>query len=315
MKKIVLGIDIGGTNTVFGLIDNEGHCLAKSSLPTTDFDTPEGLIEVISKYVKDILPSLGNVSLQGIGIGAPNGNFYRSSIEFAPNLSWTGIILFKPLFKKHFDVPVFVTNDANAAAIGEMTYGVAKGVKDFIIVTLGTGLGSGVVSNGELVYGHDGFAGELGHYIIEENGRLCSCGRKGCLENYVSASGVVKTAKILLSQSDKSSLLRAFSGDMTAKKIAEAAIQGDEIAVETYDFTTRKLGFALANAITITSPELIVLYGGLANSAELLVDSTKKYMEEYLLNIFQNKVSILPSSLKGGNAAILGAGALAFFNQ
>jgi len=196
--NVAIGIDIGGTNTVFGIVDVQGNSLEKNSILTLDYGSPEELVKAIFEQLQEMLISLAKVNVVGIGVGAPNGNYYNGTIEYAPNLKWKGVINLIKLFRKHFDVPVFVTNDANAAAIGEMTYGVAKGIKDFAVVTLGTGLGSGIVSNGQLVYGYDGFAGELGHTIIEEDGRECGCGRRGCLETYVSATGIVRTAQILL---------------------------------------------------------------------------------------------------------------------
>lgn len=311
MINVAIGIDIGGTNTAFGIVDVNGNCLDKKSLLTTDFSNPQLLVKAIFEQIQVMLISLEEVNVVGIGVGAPNGNYYNGTIEYAPNLKWKGVVNLIKLFRKHFDVPVFVTNDANAAAIGEMTYGVAKGVKDFVVVTLGTGLGSGIVSNGQLVYGYDGFAGELGHTIIEEDGRECGCGRRGCLETYVSATGIVRTAQILLARSSKPSMLREASGEkITAKIIAEAAKQGDALAQEIFDFTAKKLGFSLANLVAITCPEMIVLFGGLTNAGESIIDPTKKYMEQNLLRIFKDKVNIVPSGLKGGNAAILGASSL-----
>jgi len=282
-----------------------------SNILTTDFETPEKLIITIYKEVQVMLLSLSDVIPVGIGIGAPNGNYYNGTIEYAPNLKWKGVINLIQLFRKYFDIPVYVTNDANAAAIGEMTYGVAKNSKDFVIITLGTGLGSGIVCNGQLVYGHDGFAGELGHTIVEENGRECACGRKGCLETYVSATGIVRTAHIMLAEHSKPSLLRKTSDDkITAKTIAEAAQKGDALALDIFDFTAKKLGLSLSNLVAITSPEMIVLFGGLANSGESILDPTQKYMEENLLLIFKNKIKIIPSSIKGNEAAIMGASSL-----
>jgi glucokinase len=311
MKKVAIGIDIGGTNTMFGIVDSIGNCLVKKNILTTDFETPEKLIITIYKEVQVMLLSLSDVIPVGIGIGAPNGNYYNGTIEYAPNLKWKGVINLIQLFRKYFDIPVYVTNDANAAAIGEMTYGVAKNSKDFVIITLGTGLGSGIVCNGQLVYGHDGFAGELGHTIVEENGRECACGRKGCLETYVSATGIVRTAHIMLAEHSKPSLLRKTSDDkITAKTIAEAAQKGDALALDIFDFTAKKLGLSLSNLVAITSPEMIVLFGGLANSGESILDPTQKYMEENLLLIFKNKIKIIPSSIKGNEAAIMGASSL-----
>ncbi len=246
----------------------------------------------------------------GIGVGAPNGNYYNGTIEFAPNLSWKGIIPLKELFEKHSKLPTVVGNDANCAAMGEMIYGGASGMKDFMLITLGTGLGSGYVINGEVLYGHDSFAGELGHIIVEEEGRLCGCGRKGCLETYVSASGIVRTANKLLKENEQESSLRGLI-EIESKDIAEAAESGDALALLAFDLTAKKLGLALANSVAITSPQAIFLYGGLAKSGNLILVPTKKYMEINMLNIFKNKVEIKLSSLDNEDAAILGASALA----
>ncbi|MCC7331645.1 MAG: ROK family protein [Flavobacteriales bacterium] len=308
MKKIAIGIDIGGTNTLFGLVDNSGECLTKKSLLTSNYDTPEKLIKAIFDGVQEMKDDRNDIEIIGIGVGAPNGNFYNGTIEYAPNLKWKGVINLIQLFRKYFDLPVYVTNDANAAAIGEMTYGVAKGINDFVVVTLGTGLGSGIVSNGKLIYGHDGFAGELGHTIVEENGRDCACGRKGCLETYVSATGIVRTAHILLAKSSKPSIIS--DEKITAKSIAEAAQKGDSLALEIFDYTAKKLGLSLANLVAITSPKIIVLFGGLSNSGESISEPTQKYMEEYLLQIFKNKIKITQSFFKEGTAAVIGAGSL-----
>ena len=311
-NKIALGIDIGGTNTVFGLVDEQGNCLGQKSLKTTDFPLVEDFVENVVKEVNLLISTLNTIEIIGMGIGAPNGNFYTGSIDFAPNLKWKGRIPLAKLFAAYFDFPVYLTNDANAAAIGERIYGAAKGVDDFVMVTLGTGLGSGFVVNGNLVYGHDGFAGELGHTIVEKNGRDCGCGRKGCLETYASASGIVRTAKEFLENSNTSVL--ADLNDITSKSIADAAHNGDQLALDIFDYTAEKLGFSLANTVAITSPKLIVLFGGLAQSGDLIIKPTKIYMEEYLLNIYKNKVAMLPSKLKASDAAILGASALAWQN-
>ena len=312
-KQLAIGIDIGGTNTVFGVVDEKGNCLAQNSIKTSDFPQVSEFVAIVSKEVNVLIDSLDQSEIIGMGIGAPNGNYYTGSIDFAPNLKWEGVVHLVDLFKEHFKFPVYLTNDANAAAIGERIYGVAKGVDDFIMVTLGTGLGSGFVVNGNLVYGHDGFAGELGHTIIEKNGRDCGCGRKGCLETYASASGIVRTAKEFLETSNNS--LLSGLNEITSKSIADAADKGDQMALDIFDYTAEKLGFSLANTVAISSPKLIVLFGGLAQSGDLIIKPTKKYMEEYLLNIYQNKVDILPSKLKASDAAILGASALAWQNS
>jgi glucokinase len=267
---------------------------------------------VVSKEVNVLIDSLDYTEIIGMGIGAPNGNYYTGTIDFAPNLKWEGVVHLVDLFKKHFNFPVYLTNDANAAAIGERIYGAAKGIDDFVMVTLGTGLGSGFVVNGNLVYGHDGFAGELGHTIVEKNGRTCGCGRKGCLETYASASGIVRTAKEILENSN-SSLLSDLN-EITSKSIASAAIEGDQLALDIFDYTAEKLGFSLANTVAISSPKLIVLFGGLAQSGDLIIKPTKNYMEDYLLNIYKNKVDIVQSKLKASDAAILGASALVWQN-
>ena len=311
--KVAIGVDIGGTNTVFGLVDEQGNCLVQQSIKTKDFPDPENFVAVLSAKLKELIASDKNLTVIGMGVGAPNGNYYTGTIDFAPNLNWKGVVPLVQLFEEHFPFPVVLTNDANAAAIGERIYGAAKGINDFVMVTLGTGLGSGFVVNGNLVYGHDGFAGELGHTIVEKNGRECDCGRKGCLETYASASGIVRTAKEFLENSNNS--LLADVKELSSKSIADAALKGDTLALKIFDYTAEKLGFGLANTVALTSPKLIVLFGGLAQSGDLILKPTKKYMEAYLLNIYQNKVSIVPSKLKASDAAILGASALAWQNS
>jgi len=312
-KQLAIGIDIGGTNTVFGIVDENGNCLAQNAIKTSDYPQVSEFVAVVSKEVNVLIDSFDYTEIIGIGIGAPNGNYYTGTIDFAPNLKWEGVVYLVDLFKKHFNLPVYLTNDANAAAIGERIYGAAKGIDDFMMVTLGTGLGSGFVVNGNLVYGHDGFAGELGHTIVEKNGRTCGCGRKGCLETYASASGIVITSKEFLENSNNS--LLSGLNEITSKSIADAAHKGDQLALDIFDYTAEKLGFSLANTVAISSPKLIVLFGGLAQSGDLIINPTKKYMEDYLLNIYQNKVEILPSKLKASDAAILGASALAWQNS
>ena len=245
-------------------------------------------------------------------VGAPNGNYYTGTIEFAPNLVWKGVLNIVEKIKRYFPtVPVIITNDANAAAVGEMVYGGAKGMKDFLVVTLGTGLGSGFVANGKLIYGHDGFAGELGHVVVNKTGRICGCGRKGCLETYASATGIKRTVfKLLADHIEDSEFRRITYDDLTAEMITKAALNGDPIAIEAYEYTGKLLGEALADAVALTSPEAIFLFGGLAKAGKYIFEPTKKYMEQNLLAIFRNKVKLLPSGIDGKNAAVLGASAL-----
>ena len=252
--------------------------------------------------------------LIGVGIGAPNGNYYKGTIEFAPNLPWKGTINLVEKMGRFFPtLPVIVTNDANAAAVGEMVYGGAKGMKDFLVVTLGTGLGSGFVANGQLIYGHDGFAGELGHVTVSHTGRVCGCGRKGCLETYVSATGIKRTIFKLMADSIADSEFRHITyNDLTAEMITKAALNGDPLAIEAYEYTGMLLGRALADAVSITSPEAIFLFGGLAKAGKYIFEPTKKYMEMHMMPIFRNKVKLLPSGIDGKNAAVLGASALAW---
>ena len=311
MIEAAIGIDIGGTNSVFGIVDKEGKCLAESSIKTNEYETAGDFVRVMAEGIKKLIKEYKeDLKIVGIGIGAPNGNYFNGTVEFAPNLRWKGVIPFCELFKEHFNLPVILTNDANAAAIGEMIYGAAKGMKDFFIVTLGTGLGSGFVANGEMIYGHDGFAGELGHTIAVSDGRQCGCGRKGCLEQYASATGIVKTVKELLKSNHKSILNEILREEITSKKIFEAAKKGDKLALEAFDYTGKILGRSLADAVAITSPEAIILFGGLALAGDYIFKPTKRSMEENLLNIFKNKVKLLPSKITDSNAAILGASAL-----
>jgi glucokinase len=310
--EVAVGIDIGGTNTEFGLVERDGRCLDTASVSTTSFETPEVFIQAVAEGIWQCQNELEmSTKVVGIGIGAPNGNYYNGTIEYAPNLKWEGVIHLRDLLRKHFSVPVLVTNDANAAAIGEMTYGAAKGQRDVLVVTLGTGVGSGFVSHGQVIYGHDGFAGELGHTIIEENGRTCSCGRRGCLETYASATGFVRTARDMLAASDGESQLGEIALDqLSAEHVAQAARKGDPLARAIFGFTAKKLAFGLANAVAITSPRMIVLFGGLARSGELILEPTRKYLDEYLLTIFKGKVDLVTTEMAGENSAILGAAAM-----
>jgi glucokinase len=308
--KLAVGIDIGGTNTVFGLVDESGNCLVQNAIKTGDYPAVEDFVNEVQIGVNALISKFNDSEIIGMGIGAPNANFYTGTIEHAPNLKWKGVVQLVRLFEAYFDFPISLTNDANAAAMGERIYGAAKGIDDLAMVTLGTGLGSGFVVNGELVYGHDGFAGELGHVIVEKNGRLCGCGNRGCLETYASATGIVKTANEFLAKS-KDSILSDLP-EITSKAIADAALQGDKMALEIFDYTAEKLGFGLASMVAITSPKLIVLFGGLAQAGDLILKPTKKYMEQYLLKTFRNKIDIVPSELKAADAAILGASSLAW---
>lgn len=308
---VTLGIDVGGTNTVFGFVDKEGNCLFESSIPTCSNEAAEKLFERLHPAINESFAKISeNCNFIGIGIGAPNANYYKGTVEQPPNLKW-GTVNVLELLKKYFALPAAITNDANAAAIGEMQFGAAKGMKNFIVITLGTGLGSGIVVNGNLVYGHDGFAGEIGHTIYDPNGRQCGCGRQGCLEAYASASGIRRTVYELTSSTTLESELRNVSfNNLTSKMIFEAAKKGDKLALEAFEFTGKVLGIKLADAVAHTSPEAIILFGGLAASGDLIFEPTKRYMEKYMLNIFRNKVKLLPSALTKGNTAVLGASAL-----
>lgn len=313
MKQLVVGIDIGGTNSVFGLIDREGKMYGEGVVPTKKFPDFDQYLEELYIGINDLIKSVTEeCEVIGIGIGAPNANYYNGTIENAANLVWKGTIPFVEKMKRYFPtIPIIITNDANAAAIGEMVYGAAKGMKDFIVVTLGTGLGSGFVANGKLVYGHDSFAGELGHVIVNRVGRTCGCGRKGCLETYVSATGIKRTAfKLLADHIDDSEFRNISYNDLTAEMITKAALNGDPLAIEAYEYTGMLLGQSLADAVTITSPEAIFLFGGLAKAGKYIFEPTKKYMEMHMLSNFRNKVKLLPSGIDGKNAAVLGASAL-----
>lgn len=315
MKEAVIGIDIGGTFTKYGVVDREGNCLVESFTSTTshpDFD--DYLKDLLSAIEKSMQFLKGQIDIRGIGIGAPKGNYYKGTIEDAANLNWGGIIAVTEKIQKYYPgMTIVLTNDANAAAIGEMVFGGAKNMKDFIVITLGTGLGSGIVVGGSMVYGQDGFAGELGHVNVQQNGRDCACGRKGCLEAYASATGIRRTVFWLLAERMIESELRGVRYiDLTAKMISEAALRGDKIAMEAFDHTGWVLGSKLADTVAHNSPEAIFLLGGLANSKELIINPTKKYMEESLLPLYRNKVKILLSCLPDMNAGVLGAGALAW---
>ena len=320
MEKVALGIDIGGTNTKYGFVDAQGKIYGESTIPTIvkaageEQESFEQYIARLCAQAQQTLKDCGqDLQLIGAGIGAPDGNFFSGAIEFAVNLPWKGVLRAAALVSQHMGVPAVLTNDANAAAMGEMLFGTAKGMKDFIVITLGTGVGSGIVIGGRLVYGHDGFAGELGHVIVKEGGRVCGCGRRGCLETYCSAGGVRRTAMDLLAEETTPSVLRDISFEqMTSARIYEAAMEGDPLAREAFRRTARILGRALADFVTFSSPEAIILFGGVARAGEFLRKPTEEAMEESMLHCFKNKVKVLLSDLSEGNVAILGAAALAW---
>ena len=314
-KPYVIGMDMGGTNTVFGIVDARGTVISKSAIKTgTHTDVNLYINDIYTELSKLIEAAGGIDKIKGIGVGAPNGNYYTGNIEFAPNLPWKGVIPFANLMADKFGVPAALTNDANAAAVGEMTYGAARGMKNFIMITLGTGVGSGIVIDGKVVYGHDGFAGELGHVTaIRNNGRLCGCSKTGCLETYASATGVARSAREILESSTKDSLLRNIPIDsITSKDVFDAAMEGDEVAKEIFNFTGKILGECLADFVAFSAPEAIVLFGGLTKSGDLILDPIKENMEKNLLPIWRGKVKVLFSELKEADAAVLGASALAW---
>jgi glucokinase len=313
MKEVVAGIDIGGTNTVFGLVEKSGNIIVENSMKTTDYPEIKNFVSALAAELNKQIEKQSGIKLAAIGIGAPNANYHKGTIELAPNLAWKGIVPLAELIRKKIEVPVIVTNDANAAAMGEMIFGGAKKMKDFIVLTLGTGLGSGIVINGEVVYGHTGFAGELGHTIVVPGGRDCGCGRQGCYETYASASGLVRTVLYMLSEMREESLLRDIPpAELTSKIIAEAAAKKDPVAVEALDYTAEILAFGIVNAIGFSSPEAVFLFGGLAQAGEMLFVPTRKYVEENVQPIFRGTVKILPSGVSESNAAVLGAAALAW---
>ena len=314
-KPYVIGMDMGGTNTVFGIVDTRGNVISKSAVKTATHSDVNLYIDDIYSGLMKLIEAVGGIDkIKGIGVGAPNGNYYTGNIEFAPNLPWKGVIPFATLMADRFGIPAALTNDANAAAVGEMTYGAARGMKNFIMITLGTGVGSGIVIDGKVVYGHDGFAGELGHVIVmRNNGRTCGCGRTGCLEAYASATGVARTAREMLESNNKHSVLRNIPiTDITSKDVFDAAQEGDEIAIEIFNFTGKILGEAFADFVTFSAPEAIVLFGGLSKAGDLIMRPIVENMEKNLLNIWKGKVKVLFSELKEADAAVLGASALAW---
>ena len=314
-KNRVIGIDIGGTGTKIGIVDARGKILARDeSIATNAYPTFEEYIDAIATVIERLIEITGSdEKIRGIGVGAPDSNYYTGNIEHAFNLPWKGVLPLARMLTERTGIPVRVTNDANAAAIGEMTYGTAKGMKNFIVITLGTGVGSGIVINGEVVYGSDGFAGELGHVTMVrgDDGRLCGCGRKGCLEAYCSATGVVRTAKEMLAKENAPSLLRDIK-DISSHDVYKAALKGDKIALEVFEKTGRILGEAIADFIAFSSPEAIILFGGLSRAGHLLLAPLQRALEKNILHTFKGKTKIVFSQLPDSDAAILGASALAW---
>lgn len=316
IKPYVIGLDLGGTNSVFGIVDSRGEIKATTAIKTQGYEKVEDYVNAAVEALNIIIDQVGGIdTIKAMGIGAPNGNYYTGTIEFAPNLSWghSGIVPLAEMFSKRLGgIPVGLTNDANAAAIGEMTYGVARGMKNFIVITLGTGVGSGIVINGQMVYGSDGFAGELGHTTMRPNdGRLCGCGRKGCLEAYCSATGVARTAREFLSTSDEPSLLRDMNAnDITSLDVSIAAGKGDALANRVYEFTGEMLGESCANFAVFSSPEAFIFFGGLTKAGDLLMKPLVESYNRHILPVFKNKAKFLISGLEGSSAAVLGASAI-----
>ncbi|GAB4395135.1 MAG: ROK family protein [Microscillaceae bacterium] len=311
-KKVALGLDIGGTTTTYGFVDAQGEILFEAQMQTR---SKEHVTAYLPRLYKALDAAFAQVAEQtdciGIGIGAPNANYFRGTVENPPNLNWGGVVNLSELVQNQYQLPVAITNDANAAALGEMKFGAARGMKNFILITLGTGLGSGIVVNGELVYGHSGFAGEMGHLIVNSNGRICGDGRRGCLEAYVSVTGIRRTVSKLLADSLAPSELRNVGqDDLSGERIAQAALNGDKIALEAFEYTGRILGQKLADTVLITSPEAVILFGGLANSKDLIFEPTLRHLERNLFGPFRGTVKLMISELQEKNAAVLGAAGL-----
>lgn len=315
-RPYVIGLDLGGTNAVFGIVDKQANIVAQTSVKTQAYPTVEGFVDACVEAVTPLIDGVGGINkIFGMGAGAPNGNYHNGTIVLAPNLVWAKgkIVPLADMFSKRLGINVALTNDANAAAIGEMTYGVAKGMKNFIVITLGTGVGSGIVIDGKLLYGHDGFAGELGHVTMVrgEEGRLCGCGRKGCLEAYCSATGVARTAREFLEKDNRPSLLRDLNPDtIESYDVYKAAEKGDEIALDIFKFTGTMLGEACADFAAFSSPEAFIFFGGLAKSGALIMNPIKEAYDRHVLDIYRNKARFMFSSLDGAGAAVLGAAAL-----
>ena len=315
LKPYVIGLDLGGTNSVFGIVDSRGDIKATTAIKTQAYDNVEDYVNACVDALHIIIDQVGGIEkIKAMGIGAPNANYYKGTIEHAPNLVWgKGVVPLADMLSQSLGIPVAMTNDANAAAIGEMAYGVARGMKNFIVITLGTGVGSGIVVNGELVYGSDGFAGELGHVTMVrgEDGRQCGCGRKGCLEAYCSATGVARTAREILAKTSEPSLLRDLkTEEITSLDVSIAAGKGDKVANEIFEFTGKMLGEACADFTAFSSPEAFIFFGGLVKAGDLIMEPIKKAYDAHVLNIFKGKAQFLVSGLEGASAAVLGASAI-----
>jgi glucokinase len=312
MKELTIGIDIGGTNTKYGIVDRDGQVVFQGSISTTKYEQFEDYFKGLALALREAFKGISFPhKIIGVGVGAANGNYYKGTIERATNLKWKGIIPLSAMFKEEFDIPCIVTNDANAAAVGEMVYGAAKGMKDFVVITLGTGLGSGFVANGHLLNGKHGIAGEVGHTSVNPAGRFCNCGKRGCLETYVSATGIKRTVYKLLADHLEPSELRGISFDnLSTKMITEAAVRGDVVALAAFEYTGRILGMKLAETVVHTDPEAIFLFGGLSLAGDLIFKPTIKHMEANLMPLFRGKIKVLPSGLQNQAAPILGASSL-----
>ena len=311
-KPYVIGLDLGGTNSEFGIVDQNANIIASTRVKTAGYGDVYQYVDDCVAALRPIIEKVGGIEkIHAMGIGAPNGNYYTGCIEFAPNLPWKGNIPLAQMFSERLGIPVRLTNDANAAAMGEMQYGVAKGMQNFIMITLGTGVGSGIVCNGQMVLGCDGMAGELGHVIVEKDGRQCGCGRKGCLECYCSATGIARTAREIVEKTDKPTILRDIPRDqIDGLAITQAARNGDAVALEIFEYTGRILGEACANFAAFSSPEAFVFFGGLSKAGDLIMNPIKKAYEENVLQIYKGKAKLLVSELDGAGAAVLGASAL-----
>ena len=316
LKPYVIGLDLGGTNSVFGIVDARGEIKATTAIKTGGYSSAEAYVDACVEALQPIIEQVGGIeTIKAMGIGAPNGNFYSGTIEFAPNLPWAhdSKVPLAQMFSDRLGVPVALTNDANAAAIGEMVYGVARGMKNFIVITLGTGVGSGIVVNGQLLYGSDGFAGELGHVTMVRGaeGRKCGCERTGCLEAYCSATGVARTAREMLMKTERPSLLRELNPDeITSLDVSIAAGKGDELAKEIYEFTGKMLGEACADFAAFSSPEAFIFFGGMVKAGELIMKPIREAYDAHVLKIFKGKAKFLVSGLDGASAAVLGASAV-----